>query len=203
MELFLLPPVCHKVLHNLPVHQRLASEEIHLKISPAAGTADQKIQRLLPRLKIHKRTPPVILAFLGKAVSACKVTVVGNMKAQSLHHRFPLLHSPDQRSICIRREELSICRKLYHILQRILKLFFCIPRAQRINKHPQRLRLLQCLHTVILILFIQLLGHIVTQLVHHMHRAAVNIKNNPIPVILVLMNQCPYPFLSQYCIFFI
>ena len=70
-----------QLLHDLPVHKRLAAEEIHLKVLPVAGIFHQKIQRLLSDLKAHQSAAAVILALLRKAVAAGQVAVVSDVKA--------------------------------------------------------------------------------------------------------------------------
>ena len=79
MNLLLLSAIRNQILHNLPVHQRLTAEKVHLKIPSVAGIGNQKIQSLLSHLKAHQLPATVILALLRKTVATGKITVMGNM----------------------------------------------------------------------------------------------------------------------------
>ena len=91
MKLLLLSSIFHKILYNLPVHKRLATKEIHFQILSGTGIGDQEIQCLLSNFKGHQRTSSMILSFFRKTVSACQITVMGNMKAESLYNSLTVL----------------------------------------------------------------------------------------------------------------
>ena len=82
VQLLLLSSVCHQILDNLPVHQRLSSEEIDFQILSGTRIRNQKIKCFLSYFKRHQRSSSMIFAFLGKAVSTGQITVVGNVQAQ-------------------------------------------------------------------------------------------------------------------------
>ena len=82
----------YQLFHCLPVHERLASEEIHLQIVPVPRILNQEVQRLPAYLRGHHGAPPVVFPFLCKTILAGKVAVMGNMEAQCLDHCLALLH---------------------------------------------------------------------------------------------------------------
>ena len=73
--------VGHQVFHHLPVHQRLTAKEIHFQIAAASGIGNQKIQCLLTYFKGHQSSSSMIFALFCKTIFACKVTIMGNVKA--------------------------------------------------------------------------------------------------------------------------
>ena len=76
--------VCDKLLDDFKVHQRLAAEEVDLKIVPCAGVGDEKVKRLLADLIAHDRALTMVLALACKAVGAVEIAGVRNMQAQRL-----------------------------------------------------------------------------------------------------------------------
>ncbi len=62
--------VGHQILYHLPVHQRLAAEEVHLQIVPGARVIHEKVQRLLAHLIAHHRPLPMVVALTCEAVGA-------------------------------------------------------------------------------------------------------------------------------------
>ena len=127
VELRLLrAPVLHQALHHIPVHQRLAPEEVHLQMLPAARIGDQEIQGLFAHLVAHQSPPSVVLPFLRKAILAGQVAVVGDMQAQRLDHSLTplkihhkvLINIPGQKLFQI-DQLLNIFQGLLHIVQGI------------------------------------------------------------------------------------
>ena len=130
VDLLLFPAVSHQVFHDLPVHQRFPAEEIHLQVSPLPGIGDQEVQRLLSHFIGHERPPPVVFAFLSKAVFTGKVTVVGDMQAQRLDHCLSLLYFIDIILIHIPGEQPSLSGQLCDSLQDVCQILFCILLSQ-------------------------------------------------------------------------
>ena len=117
MKLLLLPAIGYQILYHLPVHQRLASEEVHLQIPAASRIRNQEVQRLLSYLVGHQCSASVVFALLRKAVAAGQITVMGNMQAQSLHYGRTLLEINDLVLVCIFCKEDALFFKLLHIFQ--------------------------------------------------------------------------------------
>ena len=134
MELLLLPSVSHKVFHHLPVHERFPAEEIHLQVPSASGIGNQEIKRLLSHFKAHHCTPAMILPFFCKAISAGKVTVMGNMETKRFHHRLALLHLADHALICIFYKQLPCLCKLCHVCQGILNIVLAVAYAKLLHQ---------------------------------------------------------------------
>ena len=112
VDLLLLPAVSYQVLHDLPVHQRLAAEEIHFQVPALSGILDQEIQRFLSHLIGHKRPASVVFAFFREAVFTRQVAVVGDVETERLHHRLPLLHFVNIVFIYVPREQTSfLCQR--------------------------------------------------------------------------------------------
>ena len=111
--------VGHQIFDDLPVHQRLPAEEVHLQIHPVAGICHQKIQRFLSDLEAHQRTASVIFALFRKTVFAGKVTVMRDMQTQRLDHRLPVLEISDVflvNILCIKHPCVPQLQKLFHRL---------------------------------------------------------------------------------------
>ena len=60
--------VLHKTLYHVPVHKRLTSEKVNLKVSACARIFNKKIKRSLSDLKGHKRAVSVVFALAREAV---------------------------------------------------------------------------------------------------------------------------------------
>ena len=82
LALILLYRTCvqDELLYHIPVHERLTTEEIHLKIMPRAGILNKKIESTLTGLKAHNSTFARIPALTCKAVGAVQITGMSNMK---------------------------------------------------------------------------------------------------------------------------
>ena len=91
MYLFLLSSVSYQVFDNLPVHQRLSSEEIHFQVLSGSGIGDQEIKSFLSYFKGHQCSSSVILSFFGKTVSTGQITIMGNVQAQCLYYCLSIL----------------------------------------------------------------------------------------------------------------
>ena len=70
VEFLLFPCVGHHILDHLPVHQRLAAEEIYLQIPAGAGVGNEEIDGLFAHLQGHESPVALVLALTGKAVVA-------------------------------------------------------------------------------------------------------------------------------------
>ena len=66
--LFNAARICDKALYHVKIHERLAAEEIDLKIAPRARVRDKKIKRLLADLIAHYGAVAVIFALTCKAI---------------------------------------------------------------------------------------------------------------------------------------
>ena len=86
MQLLLLSAIFYQIFDNLPVHQRLSTEEIYFQITSASGVFDQKIQCFLSNLITHQFSVTMIFAFFCKAIATGKVAVMCNMKAKCLYN---------------------------------------------------------------------------------------------------------------------
>ena len=123
MKLLLLPPVGYQIFHDLPVHQRLAAEEIHFQVPALPGIRDQEVQRFLSDLIGHQRPAPMVFAFFREAVFTRQVAVVGDVEAERLHHRLPLLHFVNITFIYVPREQASFFRQRGDRFQDVRKIF--------------------------------------------------------------------------------
>ena len=90
VDLLLLSAVFGEALDHIPVHQRLAAEEIYIKILMVARILDEEIYRALTDLIAHDRTLAVVFTLARKAIGAVEVTGVGHMQAQRLDGEVPL-----------------------------------------------------------------------------------------------------------------
>ena len=84
--LFHTAGILHQLLHHVPVHQRLAAEEVYLQIVTGAGVFNEEIQRPLAHLIAHQGAVAMVLALTGEAVGAVEVAGMGNVQAQRLDH---------------------------------------------------------------------------------------------------------------------
>ena len=125
MQLFLLSGIGHHLLNHIPVHQGLAAEEVHLKVSSCAGIFNQKINRTLADLKCHERTFPLIFALTGEAIGAVQVAGMRNMQAQRLNHRISRLEIIRQIFIIIGRKQLACPSECHHIVNTFLHILRC------------------------------------------------------------------------------
>ena len=178
MDLFLLSSVSHQIFYYLPVHQRLAPEEINFQIPSASGICDQKVQRPLSHLITHQCPATVILSFFRKTIFAGKVTIVGDMQAQSLYHSLPCLKIQHSVFIDILREQNAGILQRITLLQRFCQFPDIVFAPQTGN------------HRIVCISLIQQFHHIIDNIVHHMYGAAVHINNNVITIVFVLMDHC-------------
>ena len=114
--LFHAARVFHQLLDHVPVHQRLAAEEVDLQVAALAGMLDKEIQRALAHLKAHQRAVAVVLALAGEAVGAVQVAGVRDVQAQRLDHvAGALLEGAGHRREGIRGEELAARLERRHV----------------------------------------------------------------------------------------
>ena len=83
--------ISYNFLHHVPVEKRLPSEEINFKIVSFTGSCNEKIYGRLPRLCTHEGLFSAEVPLASKAVTACKIAGVGNMKAQRFYLRMSFL----------------------------------------------------------------------------------------------------------------
>ena len=193
--------VFNELLYNLPVHGRLAAEEIDLEISAGTRVRNQKIQCLLADFKTHQRSSAVVLALFRKTIATCEVAVVGNVKTERLDDSLSRLKVAHKALIAVRGEELLGINERLHglndflnLLCRIIRLQF---RADRLlGLLGERCRLLEFSD--------HRLGNLyrpVERRIRNMHGARVDVHHNGNAVVDKLVNQAFTCFL--YTNFFI
>ena len=175
MKLLLLTSIGHQVLDHLPVHQRLASEEVHLQIPAASGIGNEEIQGLLAHLVRHQRSAAMVLALLRKAVAAGQIAVMGDVQAQGLDYSRTLLEINDFILICIFRKEDALTGQLLHIFQHLADVALG-PAVLQFRDNLIRLTGL-----------VYQADNLVSQLVHHMDSPAVHVQDDVISIIIVTM----------------
>ena len=167
--------VSHKLLYHLPVHKRLAAEEVNLKVASCARIGNQEVKRLLAHLKAHHCAVALIFALTGKAIRAVKITGMSHVQAERLNDIAVVFVVIRQLFILVLGIELStLLQRLYvtdtkkNILSRYIghmTVFF---------KH-RRHYLLLCgafVHG----------DYIVSHLINGVYRAAAGVKNYVISV---------------------
>jgi len=104
---FLLAPagVGDQPLDHVPVHQRLAAEEVHVQRPVGAGVLDQKVDGPRAHVVGHQRALAPVAALAGEAVFAVEVARVGRVQAQRLDERF--LGRERQALVGVGREQLA------------------------------------------------------------------------------------------------
>ena len=184
MKLLLLSSVCNQVFDNLPVHQRLATEEIHFQIVSASGIGNQEIQCLLTYLVAHKSTTSMILAFFCKAVTTGQITIMGNVQTQCLNYRLLCLHN------IVDIIFINILCIEFSGFDQLVQIFCCLPDLSF------RVLIFQKSNCLIQSFFLVIRNHIVDQIIYHMDRSTVYIQQNIITIVLILMNHVCFPFCS-------
>ena len=176
MQLLLLSAVFYQIFDNLPVHQRLATEEIYFQIATASGVFDQEIQCFLSDLITHQFSVTMIFAFFCKAVATGKVAVVCNVQAKCLYNCRTFLKVHNVIFVFVFCKQLSVfCQGsdfltgFFHFCLAVFSGQFCY-------------NLLRC------VIFVQS-DHIIGDIIYHMDRTTVYIKNNVITIIFILVNQ--------------
>ena len=189
MFLFQGTPVSHKLLDNLPVHERFTAEEIDLQIRTVTGICHQKIQCFLSDLVAHDRSSAVVFTFFRKAVSAGKVTVMRNMQAKCLDNRFAVFKAVNIIFVNVLCIQLSFLCKQQNLIHRLGSLFFRIRKLLRFHE-------VQNLSLVFLFFYkgLQQRNKLVNKVIHNMHSTAVDIHHDGITIALITMNH--YYFLS-------
>ena len=181
---FQAPAVRHQLLHHLPVHQGLASEEVHLQVHPVPGICHQEVQRLFAHLQAHQRPPAMVLPLLCEAVLAGQVAVVCDVEAEGLHHRLPFLEVKDIILVDVRREQLSLCRQfqdLVHSFPQFLRRTGQPLMAAQGLFHRRRI-----LHALLRQRLRQ--GNdVIDQIVHHMDGTAVHIHHDIVSIAFILV----------------
>ena len=89
------------------------------------GFPDKEINGLLAYLEAHKASVAVIFALARKAVLAGKVTVMCDVKTESLYIVLALFELIDIRLIDILGKEFAGLGKLHDLLYRLVDLFLC------------------------------------------------------------------------------
>ena len=189
VRLLQAPAVGHKVLHHLPVHQGLPSEEIHLQVHPVSRGSHQEIQRLLSHLIAHDGAPSVIFSLFREAVPAGQVAVMGHVQAQRLHHRLTVLKISYVFLVNILRKKLLRFRQLQDLIHGFRKLL--LPEGADGSRF-QKPFLHACQHLLLFpdafsIQLLRLRQDLINTIVHNMHASAVHIHHDVVAVISVLM----------------
>ena len=175
------PGVGHQVLHHLPVHQRLAAEEIHLQVGPIPRVGDEEVQGLLPHLEAHQSPVAVVFPLACEAVGAVEVAAVGHVEAQGLHHvAGTLLEGPGDVREGVRRVELPGPHQGLHVGDALPEL-----RLRHVGAVPVGFQqsLDNLLRRMVRVEGNQVIGH----LVHHMDAAGAAVQDEVVAVQLVLM----------------
>ena len=74
-----------ELLHDIPIHERLAAEEVHLEIPPCSRIFNEKIERAPTDVKAHQRAVAVKFALTCEAVGAVQIAGVGDVKAERFY----------------------------------------------------------------------------------------------------------------------
>ena len=106
-----------EVLDDLPVHERLAAEEVHLKVPARAGVLDEEIERALADLETHERPLAVVLALAGEAVGTAEVAGVGDMETEGLYDPGRALVVRGELLVVVGGEELAVFFKLRNVIE--------------------------------------------------------------------------------------
>ena len=119
----------------------------------------------------------MIFAFLGKAVAAGKVAVVGDVQAQRLHHGLSRLEIKNGVPVDILREQQARLPELGAFRQ-------CLPDQVRRVGAGQ-------LPTYALLVFslVEQGNRVIHQIVHHVHASAVHVEDDVKTVVFKLMDQ--------------
>ena len=130
----------------------------------------------------------MVFSLFCEAVFTCKVAVVGNVKAECLHHRLPLLYFIDKIFIYIPGKQAALFRQGNDRLEDVLDIFLAVTVCPApAFRSCCSFRLSQCLGRMEFILLLKRADHIICCLVHHMDCPAVYIENDIISVILIQM----------------
>ena len=119
-------PYSTSCFNHLPVHQRLAAEEIDFQVPAVSGIGDQEIQRFLANLKAHQRSASMILALFCKAVLTGKVAVMRDMQAECLDNRLALLEIHNEVFVNVSGKEFFLIDELLNVLKRLSDLFLAV-----------------------------------------------------------------------------
>ena len=169
--------------HDVPVHQRLAAEEIDFEIAPRTGMFDQKIERPFADLERHHRAFAAVLALTRKAVRAVEVARMRDMQAQRLDDagrtRF---ERAGHRLECIGGKKLTRIPKLFDLR---------ITRLQLFGRHVrvERVFFAECAQQRFFIRRFKPRDHAVCRVVHGMHRAGANVQHDIVPAEFVCMDH--------------
>ena len=149
----------------------------------------------------------MIFPFLRKAVAAGKVAVMGNMQAQRLYHRLPVLEIPDIIFVNILRKQMSGFIQLQNFFYSFLQLLFCIRKLffrellfSRLLSFTGALRFQRCKDTLfffysVIDAFLNPWYHIIDTIVHNMYASAVHIHYDVVAVVFVLVYHWKTSFL--------
>ena len=130
----------------------------------------------------------MIFPFLCKTVTACQITVMSNVQAQSLHHCFSLFEMFNGIPINIFCKKHFCIFKLLNLLKSCRNLFFLVlPFEMFLDKSR-------------IFAFIQKSYDVIDQFIYNMYGTAIYIQYNVISIVFITMNHRVTPF---FCIFFI
>ena len=171
--------VGNKFLHDFPVHKWLSAEKVHLKVRAHTGILYQEIQRFLSDLSGHEGSASVVLSLFGKAVTAGKITVVGNVKTKRFDDCRPLCKLIDGRSVRFRRKQRTFSSKFLDLLQNFLDLAACRIGMAGSQSFSHSLRILGLAH---------ISDSIIKKVIRDMDRSARNVKDDSHTFRFILMN---------------
>ena len=172
--------VSHELLDNVPVHQRLAAEEVNLKVVASARVFDKEVKGALAYLKAHKSAIALILALTCKAIGAVEVAGVCNVQAESLYDLAVILVIAGKLLVLVNREQLSCLLERGDIVD-ALKHLALVYVGQMLVSLKHSCYYLFC--RMALIHFYNIVSH----LVNGMYRSACGVKNDVISVKFILM----------------
>ena len=129
----------------------------------------------------------MVFSLFCEAVFTCKIAVVGNVKAECLHNRLPLLYFINKIFIYIPGKQAAFFRQGNDCLENVLDIFLSVTAAQLLFQISCSFRLSQCLGRMEFILLLKHADHIICCLVHHMDCTAVYIENDVISIVLIQM----------------
>ena len=84
----------YQIFYYLPVHQRFASEEIHLQISSVSGICNQEIQSLFSHLIAHQSPAAMVLSFLSKTIAVSYTHLLGCIRTYFISSIFSVSSWP-------------------------------------------------------------------------------------------------------------
>ena len=173
--------------YGIPCHQRLAAEEVDLKVFSVGTVFYKEVHSFFTRFGLHQHSVAAEVACLGKAVFASQVAVVGNVQAHSLDRRF---HSHCGVLLVIVLGEEHLCVVKFFKLC-VALLYVLLVEAVHLSDY--------LIGTYICKGGSDIVEELICQLVHNVNAAATYVKYNVLTVLYILMYHFFHwsnPFLS-------